>query len=761
MTIDEFIDRLRWSRPDEPGCVLFLDAPSPPVYCEALMRLKSCTGSALIRVSGLLRENGRLDAADVLSRMRSSRGVGIVVGASQALALQGAGALFRFIDATDALVTAAGPCVVLTYQCKSSLERFLKSGVHPKWHERLFVLDGAAAGVISLDVVRLPDGDAPAGFFESLPEALAWFEDNGAGEPKRAVSRIPIEASATPPFNFRYVDSPFESLRLVAPDFPNGFTAEMGTEDQWRALFLAVCRAKSFAKAMGGLLDPSKAEEALARWSDLSEEQKWRLFLALKSKGEQTGYRQQVLRKSKTVTEFVHNAFNAIFDLEPGTERFHDSKSERKRLISFLNDETEANLFLQAVRARGVAALPYLSGLSDDENALAVELIGGVGSLDGLEAAIKEAFPTLSDYLGDFTFDGKDGAFFTDYFRTYRRLKVENRITPEFLSIVKDEAEDRRYNAVPSRDKVFGEMFDPATVKKVFFVDAMGVEYLPFVFACAERLKIMCEARVGRATLPSITTLNKGFLSKVPADRLLETKELDDLKHDGVQFNFETSKFPVHLVRELAILGSILSKCRNALLEGAESVMVVSDHGASRLVVLSKEDRITYGKENDGRHGGRCRKLSDAENDDVPTCATAENGYAVMAGYDRFKGGKIGQVENHGGATLEEVLVPILKFTRKSPYDVKILNESISIRKGKPARVLITVVPAVSELTARLDGREFPGASVPGNPNRFEVDLTGFTNSGTFQLSILSNHNVLATVPFEVSVGGMSEIDLF
>jgi hypothetical protein len=178
-------------------------------------------------------------------------------------------------------------------------------------------------------------------------------------------------------------------------------------------------------------------------------------------------------------------------------------------------------------------------------------------------------------------------------------------------------------------------------------------------------------------------------------------------------------------------------------------------------VVLNKEDRITYGKENDGRHGGRCRKLSDAGNDDFPTCATAENGYAVMAGYDRFKGGKIGQVENHGGATLEEVLVPILKFTRRNPYDVKILTESISIRKGKPARVLITVVPAVSDLTAKLDGQEFPGTSVSGNPNRFEVDLAGFTKSGTFQLSILSNHNVLATIPFEVSVGGMSEVDLF
>ncbi|MBQ9497355.1 MAG: hypothetical protein IJR52_07260, partial [Selenomonadaceae bacterium] len=62
-----------------------------------------------------------------------------------------------------------------------------------------------------------------------------------------------------------------------------------------------------------------------------------------------------------------------------------------------------------------------------------------------------------------------------------------------------------------------------------------------------------------------------------------------------------------------------------------------------------------------GEHGGRCCKVNAL--DEKPNCATEENGYWVLANYDRFSGGRIGSVEVHGGATLEEVLVPVIEFS--------------------------------------------------------------------------------------------------
>ena len=62
-----------------------------------------------------------------------------------------------------------------------------------------------------------------------------------------------------------------------------------------------------------------------------------------------------------------------------------------------------------------------------------------------------------------------------------------------------------------------------------------------------------------------------------------------------------------------------------------------------------------------GEHSGRCCLIN--EMDEKPNCAAEENGYWVLANYDRFVGGRLASVEVHGGATLEEILVPVIEFS--------------------------------------------------------------------------------------------------
>ena len=61
-----------------------------------------------------------------------------------------------------------------------------------------------------------------------------------------------------------------------------------------------------------------------------------------------------------------------------------------------------------------------------------------------------------------------------------------------------------------------------------------------------------------------------------------------------------------------------------------------------------------------GEHSGRCCPINDL--DEKPACATEENGWWILANYDRFTGGRLSSVEVHGGATLEEILVPVIEF---------------------------------------------------------------------------------------------------
>ena len=64
-----------------------------------------------------------------------------------------------------------------------------------------------------------------------------------------------------------------------------------------------------------------------------------------------------------------------------------------------------------------------------------------------------------------------------------------------------------------------------------------------------------------------------------------------------------------------------------------------------------------------GKHGGRCCRKSEFDGV-LPSSVTESDDekWHVLAGYDRFKGGRKSDVEVHGGATLEEMVVPVIEF---------------------------------------------------------------------------------------------------
>ena len=99
-----------------------------------------------------------------------------------------------------------------------------------------------------------------------------------------------------------------------------------------------------------------------------------------------------------------------------------------------------------------------------------------------------------------------------------------------------------------------------------------------------------------------------------------------------------------------------------------KTFVVASDHGASRLAVIHHQEE-KYETDTKGEHSGRCcKEFPDA---DLPQ-AVRENGYLVLADYGRFKNSRAANVEVHGGASLEEVVVPIITLSLKKQQDLVI-----------------------------------------------------------------------------------------
>lgn len=164
---------------------------------------------------------------------------------------------------------------------------------------------------------------------------------------------------------------------------------------------------------------------------------------------------------------------------------------------------------------------------------------------------------------------------------------------------------------------------------------------------------------------------------------------MDELKHHSMIYDYTTCPYPIHIFRELEIIDIELRRIQAQLAQGTiEKAVILSDHGASRLAVLYGKEAVSKIELSEkGIHSGRCCKID--ENPNLPQ-VSYEDGYAVLANYERFKGGRAANLEVHGGAALEEVLVPVITLVRK-PDNITycFVDPVIKFKMGQDARITL------------------------------------------------------------------------
>ena len=129
------------------------------------------------------------------------------------------------------------------------------------------------------------------------------------------------------------------------------------------------------------------------------------------------------------------------------------------------------------------------------------------------------------------------------------------------------------------------------------------------------------------------------------------------------------------MVKELEVIERALDVAKTSLaMHECKKFVIASDHGASRLAVIKKDEKM-HPTDTQGKHSGRCCKAyEEAEMEYV----IEENGYFVRSDYGRYSGSRSANVEVHGGASLEEIIVPIITLKLKSDalIDIRVINEA-------------------------------------------------------------------------------------
>lgn len=538
-------------------------------------------------------------------------------------------------------------------------------------------------------------------------------------------------------FTVNKITDAYEGIKFTSSGF--SLPRSCGSDAQWAELLTELMQNNGSLDAVFekyGFESDLKADFYLKIAG--SEYRNWLYFVALKSKADtlSNDYLRFVLDNTSCFDDLKKNVMNAIIEISHTDKQFGTFYDERKTLVEKYPESDIADFVVNNRKNINESIFKLTDGTKTERE----EVIAWT-SQNGITPKIADIYPALSAYLKKYVFNcGELSEMLTEYFDAYKRQKVSNKLETDFIEKVDKLAKSRDYNRLPTRNEIIEGLDKTDTY--LYWLDALGVEYLAFILELVRTRGLSISINIARAELPTITSFNRDFFD-VWQSRKEKSNELDDTKHNDVGgYNFENNVLPIHLAKELDIISGVINKAATELaLRQYKRFLIVSDHGASRLAVLRRKEE-KYETDTKGEHSGRCCKLFEPY--DLPFAAE-ENGHLVLADYGRFKGSRAANVEVHGGASLEEVVVPVIELTLKdSVITVEMVEESVTVDFRTGTKITLFFNSPVKNVSVILNGKRYPSSQL--DDNHYEVALPDTKRAGDYHADVYAEDDQIGKI---------------
>lgn len=377
-------------------------------------------------------------------------------------------------------------------------------------------------------------------------------------------------------------------------------------------------------------------------------------------------YLECVVRKEGVNVGNLHHAYvTCAAEWLDESVVYANERRDAIRETDVIRSDTDIRQFIVHCTGESTSRVaPWLNCGTDAERA---ELLRRCAA-DGLVSkTVKGVYPEVAAYLNaDLVFG--DMAL-EEYFTEYRELKMSGRVTPEFYARAQQMVPP---SSVQSRGSMV-QRYASDNGCALLVVDAMGAEWLPMLVTLArERNLGIHYLEVGEAHLPTSTIFNNIHWPDVTR-RLPDIKRFDNIAHNGAEAH-EARRVEENLAAALDVIGSeVLPRVAEGLTR-FERVLVTADHGSSRLAVLAWQAEPRLAQTLACEAGAEVADWRYRERAVPGGCPpeleeTLDGKYWVVRGYNRLpkRGGGQG-FEIHGGATLEERLVPVVIFSQTGQY---------------------------------------------------------------------------------------------
>lgn len=345
---------------------------------------------------------------------------------------------------------------------------------------------------------------------------------------------------------------------------------------------------------------------------------------------------------------------------------------------------------------------PYLTDSSQYERRLIIWLFR-LGLITVEDVA--KVYPNFSAYLGSKENDAFPENFvekFDAYFNEYRKLRVCLCNADSYNELLSGwtDTPDIFYSWYTDSDIDYADI---AIKKKeftgnVYVLDGVGAEYLGYISKLLEKKgENISYIAYTKCHIPSITSQAKDYYSS-------EYKWV--LDYDQMAVHGEIY-YPVpNIEKSLEIIDELVSKI--VLAEGDEPFAITADHGSTIGHKICKKDK-KYNYEN-ADHAGRCYQKRDGDsvresNDYLLYQDDFSRDWIIALNSQSLCNNSIYAV--HGGATPEEVVVPVIIAQRG-----KILNRTFKVKpdsikvSGLQKKVTFKITPVPKDIQIRLTGAD-------------------------------------------------------
>ena len=497
----------------------------------------------------------------------------------------------------------------------------------------------------------------------------------------------------------------------------NVIKKEWGTDEQWLSLLPAIKSGVSISHVIEKLLNIRTFDPLalFAQWTIMTSLQRWLIWLWYRiNSGDD--YYSYAIKKDCTYMDVVERLSNTIFEV---ASKHPEWIEQRTRAMSALKVADPSAEYFNRVDKLPLmeTRLALLTCTTHSEKTYAIKTISQWlrkgADIDAASACVANKFPLLSQYL-TISSDAYSSEL-KDYYSWYRKQKIMN--------ILPDNAEDKvqtiSLESFSSRYSILKKVEDKDAI--VLWVDAMGAEWLPLLMECLSKCSPgnVVTSKVVQSILPTETCYNDQWKSMDITYRKLD--KLDNLAHKGMPDDKDYFSCIAYQLNEI----ENVAKTATILLQEHDYVVITADHGASRLAALAFHTipGISAPQGAKVRSLGRYCELDGPPkfNDIVPGTISVVNNdcnflvfrthrhYAQQgnaAGKNDAYNANVGEL--HGGATPEEVLVPVIILKRKTPIqklEASILTPivyrdkgavTIQIEFNRPVVILLAITSGIN-----------------------------------------------------------------